>query len=241
MVKLGIIGAMEVEVKTLRSSMKEAKITEKAGMVFCEGFLEGVPAVVARCGVGKVQAALCAQILCVCFGVSHIVNTGIAGALGESLEIGDLVVSLDAMYHDFDCGPVGYPLGQVPGMPLTFAADETLIGYAFAAGEKVFPGHVKTGRIASGDQFVSGQEMKKKIVETTKGLCTEMEGTAIAQAAYINKVPFVILRVISDKADDSAQVDYPVFEAEAAKRCAAVTTALAAHIHAVLEEQGSIS
>ena len=223
MTKLGIIGAMQVEVEILLGRMENKTARTVAGSEFYEGTLEGLPAVVVQCGVGKVNAALCAQILSSCFGVTHLVNTGIAGSLCAQLDIGDLVVSQDAMYHDFDCVHFGYPFGRVPGMDVTaFPADETLAAYAFAAAEAVNPGHTRIGRVASGDQFVASREAKERIVELTKALCTEMEGTAIAQTAYRNGIPFVILRAISDKADDSAQMDYPTFETAAAKHCAAL-------------------
>ena len=228
MTKLGIIGAMEEEVETLLQLMEEKKETEKAGSVFYDGILEGLPVTVVQCGVGKVNAALCTQILCDCFGVTHLVNTGIAGSLCADLDIGDLVVSRDAMYHDVDAVAFGYPMGKVPGMDVTtFPADDTLLGYAFAAAEEVNPGHTKIGRVASGDQFVASKEVKQRIIDLTRALCTEMEGAAIAQTAYRNKLPFVILRAISDKADDSTTMDYPSFERIAAHRCAAVTQALA--------------
>ena len=228
MTKLGIIGAMQVEVEILLSAMENKEKKAIAGSDFYEGTLEGLPVVVVQCGVGKVNAAICAQILCSCYGITHLVNTGIAGSLNAQLDIGDLVVSKDAMYHDFDCVNFGYPYGKVPGMDtVSFPADETMIGYAFAAAEAVNPGHVKIGRIASGDQFVAVKELKEKIIANTQGLCTEMEGAAIAQTAYRNAIPFVILRAISDKADDSAEMDYPTFERIAAHRCAEVTRNLA--------------
>lgn len=226
--KLGIIGAMEVEVATLRSNLEGMTVTHKAGMEFAQGKLEGLDVVVVQCGVGKVNAALCAQILCDCFDVSAIVNTGIAGSLNAQLDIGDLVVSTDAMYHDFDCSIFpNYVKGQVPGMPAAFPADAALSELAFAAAEQVNPGHTKLGRIASGDQFVSTKEQKETIIALTDAYCTEMEGAAIAHAAYRNGVPFAILRAISDKADHSSEMDYPTFEAMAAKRCAQVTRTLA--------------
>ena len=236
MTKLGIIGAMEEEVETLLGLMENKQETEKAGSRFYNGTLEGLPVTVVQCGVGKVNAAMCTQILCDCFGVTHLVNTGIAGSLCADLDIGDLVVSRDAMYHDFDCVHFGYPYGKVPGMDVTaFPADDTLIGYAFAAAEAVNPGHTKVGRIASGDQFVASKDVKERIIEATRGLCTEMEGAAIAQTAHRNRLPFVILRAISDKADDSAEMDYPTFERIAAHRCAAVTQGLAKQLKAAEE------
>ena len=228
MTKLGIIGAMTQEVETLVASMADHIAKEIAGSTFYEGTLDGLPAVIVQCGVGKVNAAMCAQILCDCFGVTHLVNTGIAGSLNAELDIGDLVVSTDAMYHDFDCTHFGYPYGRVPGMDVTaFPADRLLSDLAFAAAEQGNPGHTRRGRIASGDRFVAEKSVKEGIIAVTGGLCTEMEGAAIAQTAYRNGVPFVILRAISDKADDSAQMDYPTFERLAAHRCAEVTRRLA--------------
>ena len=228
MKKLGIIGAMTVEVALLKENMENMAVSTHAGMEFCEGKLCGMDAVVVQCGVGKVNAAMCAQILCSVFGVTHLVNTGIAGSLCADLDIGDLVVSRDAMYHDFDCVHFGYEMGKVPGMDtVAFPADERLIRFAFAAAEEVNPGHTKIGRVASGDLFVAEKNAKNAIIEKTGALCTEMEGAAIAHAAYKNGVPFVILRAISDKADDSAEMDYPTFENIAAHRCASVTQMLA--------------
>lgn len=227
--KLGIIGAMDVEVATLKAKMENVTTATHAGSAYFEGTLEGCPAVAVQCGVGKVNAALCAQILISVYGVTHIVNTGIAGALCAELDIGDLVISRDAMYHDFDCNAFGYPSGKVPGMDVVaFPANEEMVAAAFTAVEAENPGHTKIGRIATGDQFVCRQEQKDRIIEITGALCTEMEGAAIAHTAYRNGVPFVIIRAISDKADDSAEMDYPTFEAIAAERCANVTCRLAA-------------
>lgn len=231
MTKLGIIGAMDVEVATLKEKMEDMAVTTRAGIEFYDGALAGLPAVVVQCGVGKVNAALCVQILCDCYGVTAIVNTGVAGSLCAELDIGDLVVSHDAMYHDFDCHSLCYEIGQVPGLPvLTFPADEQLMAYAFAAAEIGNPGHTRIGRIASGDQFVCEKEAKDTIIANTQALCTEMEGAAIAHAAWRNGVPFVVVRAISDKADDSAKMDYHTFETIAAEHCAAVTMTMAKYI-----------
>lgn len=236
MTKLGIIGAMTVEVETLKGRMQNLKITEKAGMEFCEGILEGLPAVIVICGIGKVNAALCVQILCDCFGVTHIVNTGIAGSLCAELDIGDFVISQDVMYHDFNCGPK-YPIGQIPSLPLlAFPADAALLAYGFAAAEAVYPGHTRVGRVASGDQFVCDKLQKQTIIQNTGALCTEMEGAAIGHAAWRNGIPFVVVRAISDKADDSAGMDINTFEALASQRSASVTLALAKQLRESEEE-----
>ena len=225
--KLGILGAMEMEVETLLGLLEEKNTTSYAATAFHEGKLDGLDVVVVQCGIGKVNAALCVQMLCDYYGVTHLVNTGIAGSLDPVLDIGDLVISRDAMYHDVDVTNFGYVMGQMPGMPVSFEADKTMAALAFRAAESVNPGHTREGRIASGDQFVCAQSLKDKIIAVTGADCTEMEGAAIAQAAYRNGVPFVIIRAISDKADNSAEMDYPTFERIAAHRCAAVTRAFA--------------
>ena len=231
MKKLGIIGAMDIEVATLKEIMEDKTVRTVAGSEYWEGKLEGMDVVVVQCGVGKVNAALCAQILCDVFGVTHIVNTGIAGSLNAQLDIGDLVISSDAIYHDVDATNFGYPMCQIPGMSvLSFPADETLKQAAFTVADGIHPGHVCVGRVATGDQFVADKALKEKIIENTGAFCTEMEGAAIAHAAWKNGVPFVIIRAISDKADDSAEMDYPTFEKQAAQRCALVTQTLAKHL-----------
>ena len=228
MIKLGIIGAMDVEVATLKEKMQDITVTERASMVYCEGKLEGLDVVVVQSGIGKVNAAMCTQILCDCFGVTHILNTGIAGSLCADLDIADMVISEDVIHHDFDLRFWGRPVGQVPGMDVTaFPADEALKKLALEAAEAVNAGHNRTGRIASGDQFICSKEQKNTIIENTGALCAEMEGASIAHTAYRNGIPFVIIRAISDKADDSADMDYPTFERIAAHRCANVTSRLA--------------
>ena len=226
MKKLGIIGAMDFEVQTLKDRIENLTVTEKAGTEYYEGTLQGLPVVVVKCGIGKVNAAIGTQILCDYFGVTHIVNTGIAGSLCAEQNIGDMVVSSDVWHHDFDCVAFGYPMCRIPGMPQSFAADENMIVLAQQAAEQT-GSTVRIGRIASGDQFVADPQLKTQIIERTQALCTEMEGAAIAQTAYRNGIPFVILRCISDKADNSAEMDYPSFEAMAAQRCAQVAMALA--------------
>lgn len=229
--RLGVIGAMAVEVASLKQQMQGLTVLEHAGMTFYRGVLNGLESVVVECGVGKVNAALCVQVLCDLFAVTHIVNTGVAGSMCNDLDIGDFVISRDVIHHDFDCSGLGYAIGQVPGLPVhRFTADEKLLAMAQNAANFVHPGHVLTGTVASGDQFVSSREVKERIKNSTGALCTEMEGAAIAQAAWRNGVPFVVIRAISDKADDTAQMDYPVFEAIAAKHCAEVTMTLAGYL-----------
>ena len=214
---IGIIGAMEEEVELLKEKMTDTVIIEKAGMKFVKGTLKGQTAVVVRSGIGKVNAGICTQILADEFQVGAVINTGIAGSLKAEINIGDIVLSTDTMQHDVDAREFGYPLGQIPRMEtLTFLADEKLRKLAKEVCEEVNPDiQVFEGRVASGDQFVADKETKEKIIESTQAYCTEMEGAAIGQAAYLNKIPYLVIRAISDKADDSAHVDYPTFERQA--------------------------
>ena len=198
MSKIGIIGAMELEVEQLKAEMSVSKIEKRAGMDFFQGTLNGTPVVVVRSGIGKVNAALCVQILA------------------------DI----------FDVTVFGYQPGEVPQLGFReFVADERMATLAKAACEKVNPDiHAVLGRVVSGDQFISGKDVKERLISQFQGDCAEMEGASIAHGACLNKLPFVIIRAISDKADDSAEMDYPVFEREAAKHSAALVTELVKNI-----------
>lgn len=224
MSKIGIIGAMDLEVDSLKAEMTVSKVERTAGMEFFEGTLNDASVVIVRCGIGKVNAALCAQILADLFQVTHIINTGVAGSLNAKLDIGDILISTDALQHDMDVTIFGYQPGEVPQLGLReLPADKRLAELAKTACEKVNPDiHVILGRVVSGDQFISSKEVKNRLIQQFAGDCTEMEGAAIAQAAYLNNIPFVIIRAISDKADDSSEMDYPTFEAAAAKHSAAL-------------------
>ena len=216
--KIGIIGAMEVEVETLKSAMTVKNIVKKASMEFYEGSIENTDVVVVRSGIAKVNAGICVQILVDLFNVTHIINTGAAGSLNAKINIGDIVLSTDATIF-------GYKKGEVPQLGVaSFVADADLREKAKAAIKTVAPDlGVFEGRVCSGDQFISDKAVKDKIIADFDGMCTEMEGAAIAQGCYLNNIPFLIIRAISDKADGSDIVDYPVFEAKAAKDCAAMT------------------
>ena len=229
--KVGIIGAMASEVALLKEKLNEPQVSCIAGMEFCQGSLGGTDVVVVQSGIGKVNAGICAQILVDRFGVSHIINTGVAGSLDDRLDVGDLVVSTDCVWHDFDVTPLGYRPGEIPGVgTINFPADEGLRNATLAAAAEVAPDiHAYAGRIVSGDQFVSSTEQKMRIVEGFGGMCCEMEGTAIAQAAWLNEVPFVIVRAISDKPGAADQVvDYNTFEEKAARDCAAIVAHMVA-------------
>ena len=218
MIKIGIIGAMEDEVAGLKARMEQVSKTVLARMEFNEGLLEGKPVVVVRSGIGKVNAAVCTQILADRFGVGAVINTGVAGSLDARIDIGDFVISTDAVHHDMDATVFGYAPGEVPQLgQVSFEADKALADAAEAACRKVIPDqNVWRGRVVSGDQFIVSREKKDEIVKTFGGLCTEMEGASIAHAAWLNSLPFLIVRAISDKADESAEMDYPTFEKKAA-------------------------
>ena len=227
MKKIGIIGAMETEIEFLRKLMgSEIKKTEAGSIVFNEGKIHGVDVVVVRSGLGKVNAALCAQRLALQFGCTNIINTGVAGAMAHGLGVMDFVVSTDAVYHDMDAVGFGYELGQVPQMSVfSFEADKGMI----EAAKKAFADlglskehQMIEGRIATGDQFISDKAAKAKIAENFSPACVEMEGAAIAHACYLNKVPFVILRCMSDMADDLRTNGYDFNEPVAAELSARV-------------------
>ena len=213
--KIGIIGAMDVEVNALREKLENCKKIEINKLTFYEGTCGGKELVIVKSGIGKVNAALCVQILVDKFGVSKVINSGIAGATGDGLKIYDFVISTEAVYHDFDTQFFGYKLGQVPGMPERFTADIALADAAERAFGKTTLGSasggahkVVRGLIASGDQFIAGGEKKDFIVSNFHPQCVEMEGCAIAHACYNNNVPFVIIRCMSDTADDSVKETY---------------------------------
>lgn len=229
--KTGIIGAMDEEVDSLKEALTEAKTTSIGGMDFYEGMLDGEPVVIVRCGVGKVNAGNCAQLLISFFGVDRIINTGVAGSLDASIDIGDIVVSVDAVQHDFDLTPLGYAPGEMIGIGLAaFPADADLRARAVNAVRECAPEvHVFEGRVCTGDQFISSAEQKADIIAKVGGLCCEMEGGAIAQICFQNGIPFVIIRAISDKADGSAEMNYTEFEHAAAIRCAAITRYMITH------------
>ena len=199
---------------------------------FCRGKLSGREVVVVRSGIGKVNAAICTQILVDQFHVDVIINTGIAGSLDAEIDIGDIVISTDAVEHDMDASIFGDPIGQIPQMDtFSFPADESLVKLAKEVNEKANPDvHTWIGRVVSGDQFVSSGEKKEQLIRVFDAKCTEMEGAAIAHAAYLNKISCVIIRAISDKADNSAVVDYPAFEAAAIRHSVRLIEALVSEI-----------
>jgi len=218
MKRIGIIGAMEIEVEMLKEVTTIEKNTEIAGMGFVVGNLEGQEIVLVTSGIGKVNAAICAQILINKFDVTHVINTGVAGAIHDDLDFGDLVISTDLIEHDMDATGFGYEPGQIPGMDQwIFKADEELINLADQAAKEEKINHsVYKGRIVSGDVFISSPEKKNYLAEQFKAYAGEMEGAAIGHACFLNKVPFLILRAMSDKANGTAHENFEAFCQEAA-------------------------
>lgn len=224
---IGIIGAMETEVKSLCEQLQNAQTSTNAGLTYFSGELNGKDVVIVKSGIGKVNAALCAQTLILKYGVSKVINTGIAGATGGNLGIFDFVVSEETVYHDFDTTAFGYKLGQVPGMNPSFKADSEMVKKAIAAFGRT--PHAKehkviSGLIASGDQFISAGEKKNFIKTNFNPVCVEMEGCAIAHACSINNVPFIIVRCMSDMADESVESTYSFNEDVCAKMSADFVT-----------------
>lgn len=227
----GIIGAMDEEVASLMAAMTDKTITNIADMVFCEGMLDGVHVVVVKSGVGKVNAAVCTQLLITDFGVDRVINTGVAGSLDNKLDIGDIVVSIDVVQHDYDVTAMGYPRGMLYLTDyIGFPADEQMRREAVKAIETCASDiHVFEGRVCSGDQFIYTDEQKEDILSEFGGLCCDMEGGAIAQVCYQNGIPYVIMRAISDKADGSSSVDFEEFMEQTAERCAASVRYMISH------------
>lgn len=217
--RIGIIGAMDEEVKILKELMPDARVNRIASMDFYEGTLEGRQTVVVRSGIGKVNAAVCTQVLVDIFKVDAVINTGVAGSLRNEIDIADIVLSTDTLQHDMDARGFGYEIGVIPRMDISvFIADAYLLDTALRICKRdISEINVHTGRIISGDQFISDTVRKEWLADTFGGLCTEMEGAAIAHAAYLNRIPFLIIRAISDKADNSAEMAYNEFEGIAIK------------------------
>ena len=222
--KIGIIGAMDVEVSSLKEAADISQKTKIAEMEFCEGTLGKKNVVIVKCGMGKVNAGICAHTLINEFHCTKIINTGVAGSLDNRIDIGDIVVSVDAVQHDFNVEAIGFLRGEIPYTGLiAFPADNDLRAAAVKAVKESAPEiHVFEGRICSGDQFITTKDQKDKIISDFGGMCCEMEGAAIAQTCYLNNTPFVVIRAISDKPDETEFVDYKVFESQAAARCAKI-------------------
>lgn len=219
MKKIGIIGAMNeeiVELKSLIEGLEEEKI---GNLIFFKGKIKNKDIILVECGIGKVNAGICATLLCTHFKVDKVLFTGVAGGLNPELNIGDIVIGEELLQWDFDCTAFGYELGQIPRMDsYKFLSDKNLIKLACeVAIENFGEDRVKIGKIISADYFVASAEKINWLREKFMGDCTEMEGASVAQVCHIFKVPFLIIRALSDKANSDAKMDFPEFVKLAAK------------------------
>ena len=218
---LGIIGAMDVEIELLKNSLQCENIRKIGESTYYSGKINGKPIVIAKCGVGKVRAALCVQAMIDFFDVSAIINTGIAGGISNDLYVGDVVLCTDALQHDFDVTAFGYAKGYMctgkdSNKPTLFNADDTLQKLLYESAISLLPSsQVKSGIIASGDKFISDSQTRKYLADQFNATAVEMEGAAIAQASFANNIPFMIIRMISDLADGKPNEEYNSFEQNA--------------------------
>ncbi len=219
---IGIIGAMEIEVNYFKEQMKNIKSEIISGTEFVSGELWGKETVVAVSGVGKVNAAICTQTMCLRFSPDFIINSGVAGGLEKSLNICDVVVATAVIQHDMDTTPLGDPIGLISGLNLVEIPCDTVLSQKLSLASQEAGIHTINGKIVSGDQFINSAEKKGWLVDTFDACACEMEAAAIGHVAYKNDVPFCILRSISDNADGSSHISYSDFVADAAKNLYAV-------------------
>lgn len=225
-VEIGIIGAMEPEVEAIIASLSECKSETVSGITFYTGNYGGKSIVVAKCGIGKVFAAICAQTMILNYSPELIVNTGVGGALASGISTGDIVVASDLCQHDMDTSAIGDPKGLVSGINVIyFEADKRACHILLDTASRLGLNAV-SGRIASGDKFIASKEDKDRIVSDFSASACEMEGCAVAQTAFVNGTPFAVVRAISDSADGEATMDYPTFLPIAARNSTALTLSL---------------
>lgn len=224
--KIGVIGAMDSEVGALIALLEEHRTETVGGIIFHTGCIFGREVVIARCGIGKVFAAMCAQTMILTYAPDLLINTGIGGAIGGDLHVGDVVIADRLVQHDMDTSAIGDPIGMVSGInKVFFETDPDVTGFLLQSG-RALGFQTKTGTVASGDRFVADRETKTVIRDRFDALVCEMEGAAIAQVAYVNQVPFSAVRVISDNADGSSGMDYFAFLPMASNRAVALTQIL---------------
>ena len=223
----GLIGAMKVETDALKALVEHKTAETVSGIEFVRGTIHGKEVVIAQCGIGKVFAALCAQTMILRYGVVRIVNTGVAGTLSNQVGLLDIALSSAVVEHDMDTSPLGDPVGLISGINLVeIPADGALVKEIRTVAENLGLPCV-TGVIASGDQFIGDRAKKEYIRDTFGAIACEMEGAAIGQVCYVNKVPFAVLRAISDNADEAAgSMDYPELCRHAAERSQQLIQAL---------------
>lgn len=228
---IGIMGAMQEEIELLLAQLDNRLTEQHAGITYHRGEFQGKKVILTRSGVGKVNAAVCTQILIDRYGTDVIIFTGVAGAVDPQLNIGDIVISTSCLQHDVDVTVLGFPRGTIPYQEVSeYPSDKALIALAEEAGRKVFPGRCLTGKVLSGDQFIADRVAVKGLYDELGGACTEMEGASVAQVSYMNGIPHVIIRSMSDKADGSAHVNFAEFTVEAANRSFAIVNEMIQNI-----------
>ena len=209
---LGIISAMSEELELLLKDMDIKEETKRANMTFYKGTLGDKDIIAVVCGIGKVNAAVCSQILISEFNATSIINVGVAGGIGKDIYPGDVVVGTNLVQHDMDTTAFGDPHGQIPRLDtFDFKCNETLVKAALEACEEINEINTFSGRIISGDQFISSVNKIKWFEEEFKAMACEMEGASIAQVCYLNNIPCVVIRSISDNANNGAHMDYEKF------------------------------
>ena len=219
---IGIIGAMDGEVAAIIDRLEDASFETVSGVKIYTGTLYGKRVAVARCGIGKVFAAICTEAMILKYAPRLIVNTGVGGALDKSLRPLDIVLASRLVQHDMDTSPLGDPKGLVSGINrIYFDADERAVGLLSDAARELGVRQL-VGTVASGDRFIAERADKERIVADFGAAACEMEGAAVAQVAFVNETPFAVVRAISDSADGDAGMDYPVF----LERAAGISTAL---------------
>lgn len=205
---IGIIAAMDSEVRDIKSAMEDGIKIHHGGMTFFKGKLHQKEVIAVKSGVGKVNAAMCTQILIDIFKVTTLIHVGVAGAVHPDLEIGDIVISEDSCQYDMDARAFGHPRGEIPNMDITyFKADPTLIKLAETAAQELDATY-RVGRVMTADLGVDSNKLKEELREEFGGLCVEMEGAAVGQVAMLNQVPYLVIRSMSDKADSNLTDDY---------------------------------
>ena len=223
---IGIIGALDDEVREIISRLADRK-TERVGNIeFNLGKLYGKSVVIAKCGVGKVFAAICAEAMIIKYAPALIVNSGVGGALDKTLLPLDIVFADKLVQHDMDTSAIGDPVGLISGINrVFFETDKRALEVLTASAEKLEINY-KIGAIATGDKFICAKDDKDRITAQFGASACEMEGGAIAHTAFVNDTPFVVVRAISDSADGEACMDYPTFLPLATKISTALTLAL---------------
>lgn len=220
---IGIIGAMQIEVEAVCAAMTDATIEEVGGITFTVGTLRGRRVVAAKCGIGKVFAAMCAQTMILTYAPAVIINTGVAGSMTDRLSIGQVALADRVVQHDMDTSAIGDPVGLISGINEIYLPTDVAVTDTIAACVTAEQVPFLRGTIASGDQFISTAAQKQRITATFDNvIACEMEGAAIGHVCYVNQTPCAILRAISDGGDEQAAMDYPTFVAAAAQTATAV-------------------